>query len=300
MSGYADKFKSMGSSMKTGASNARNKLTRKNLRKSKLDTLEKIVGRLNKDQFRKLTRSLISLSGGNPDLPQWDEFEPWPSANLQQEKSITRMLDEEMNWMKPCAEKPCKPEELVQTKNDTDGQPMDTPRGAKIAELIAYKSSYAQPCKYECTNIESDGQCAPNGYTDTIGCGDWNSALKGAKIMKSNSGEEVGGVEVDPEEAEETQDSSLGDESINPIIQESSGKGITQGSTPNETADTSKDLFSQINSGKIKTAPAGGRRTRRHKKHSKTKRARKHRRKREGGYSKKKHDKEYGKVVRYS
>ena len=143
---YSDKFKSMGSSMKSsaqgmgssmkkgaqgmgssmkkGVSSAKNKLTRKNLRKSKLDTLGKIVGRLDKDQFRKLTRSLISLSGGDPDLPQWDEFEPWPSAKLQKNKSISRLLDEEINWMKPCKDKPCKPEELVQTKMTPAASPL--------------------------------------------------------------------------------------------------------------------------------------------------------------------------------
>jgi len=264
---------SMGSSIKTGASNAKSKLTRKNLRKKKIDTLEKIVGRLNKDQFRKLTRSLISLSGGNPDLPQWDEFEPWPSANLQQEKSITRMLDEEMNWMKPCAERPCKPEELVTTKKDSNGQPIDTPRGAKIAELIAYKSTYAQPCKYECTNIESDGQCAPDGYTDTIGCGDWNSALKGAKIMKSDSqfADTVGGVEDSPRRPPEDTDIEMKEMGDN--------KGKEEPETvKKEGAGDPSDVYSED-----RFNLAGGRRTRRHKKHSKTKRARKHRK---GGKSK--------------
>ena len=73
----------------------REQYNRRQDRKARLAELEKLIGRLDDTNYSKLKRSLIRLSGRDPESSEYDEFQPWPTEDAYKDGSSLLLFDEE-------------------------------------------------------------------------------------------------------------------------------------------------------------------------------------------------------------
>ena len=123
--------------------------------------LEKLIGRLDDTNYSKLKRSLIRLSGRDPESSEYDEFQPWPTEDAYKDGSSLLLFDEEANWKDPTV-------------------------GARTKRILSQRrddGSFAvPPCVKEFNT--STGE-----LEDKIGCEDWRELIGDKKNPTMNQGQ---------------------------------------------------------------------------------------------------------------
>ena len=139
----------------------REQYNRRQDRKARLAELEKLIGRLDDTNYNKLKRSLIRLSGRDPESSEYDEFQPWPTEDAYKDGSSLLLFDEEANWKDPTV-------------------------GARTKRILSQRrddGSFAvPPCVKEFNT--STGE-----LEDKIGCEDWRELIGDKKNLSMNQGQ---------------------------------------------------------------------------------------------------------------
>tara|TARA_B100000575_G_C23015838_1_gene585018 strand:- start:281 stop:877 length:597 start_codon:yes stop_codon:yes gene_type:complete len=139
----------------------REQYNRRQDRKARLAELEKLIGRLDDTNYNKLKRSLIRLSGRDPESSEYDEFQPWPTEDAYKDGSSLLLFDEEANWKDPTV-------------------------GARTKRILSQRrddGSFAvPPCVKEFNT--STGE-----LEDKIGCEDWRELIGYKKDLTMNPGQ---------------------------------------------------------------------------------------------------------------
>ena len=139
----------------------REQYNRRQDRKARLAELEKLIGRLDDTNYNKLKRSLIRLSGRDPESSEYDEFQPWPTEDAYKDGSSLLLFDEEANWKDPNV-------------------------GARTKRILSQRrddGSFAvPPCVKEFNT--STGE-----LEDKIGCEDWRELIGDKKDLTRNQGQ---------------------------------------------------------------------------------------------------------------
>ena len=139
----------------------REQYSRRQDRKARLAELEKLIGRLDDTNYNKLKRSLIRLSGRDPESSEYDEFQPWPTEDAYKDGSSLLLFDEEANWKDPTV-------------------------GARTKRILSQRredGSFAvPPCVKEFNT--STGE-----LEDKIGCEDWRELIGDKKDLTRNQGQ---------------------------------------------------------------------------------------------------------------
>ena len=139
----------------------REQYNRRQDRKARLAELEKLIGRLDDTNYNKLKRSLIRLSGRDPESSEYDEFQPWPTEDAYKDGSSLLLFDEEANWKDPTV-------------------------GARTKRILSQRrddGSFAvPPCVKEFNT--STGE-----LEDKIGCEDWRELIGDKKDLTRNQGQ---------------------------------------------------------------------------------------------------------------
>ena len=139
----------------------REQYNRRQDRKARLAELEKLIGSLDDTNYNKLKRSLIRLSGRDPESSEYDEFQPWPTEDAYKDGSSLLLFDEEANWKDPTV-------------------------GARTKRILSQRrddGSFAvPPCVKEFNT--STGE-----LEDKIGCEDWRELIGDKKDLTRNQGQ---------------------------------------------------------------------------------------------------------------
>ena len=139
----------------------REQYNRRQDRKARLAELEKLIGRLDDTNYNKLKRSLIRLSGRDPESSEYDEFHPCPTEDAYKDGSYLLLFDEEANWKDPNV-------------------------GARTKRILSQRredGSFAvPPCVKEFNT--STGE-----LEDKIGCEDWRELIGDKKDLTRNQGQ---------------------------------------------------------------------------------------------------------------